>query len=140
MLLEFANSLNIKNKHVGPINEASRGTFDGDYFSTLKRTKIILSCQPENWEGDSRTWEALSSGALLFLDETYTPVPNPLEHEKHVVFYNPNDLDDLKDKIEYYLSHTDEADKIAKNGFNHAMKYHRTINRIDHILKVIGKD
>lgn len=138
-IIEFAKTIKAPKTHVGEINDAGRDTFDKKYLSTLKRSKIVLSCQPERWEGDSRTWETLANRALLFTDPLYTPIPHQLEDGKHCVFYNPNDLDALRDKINYYLNNPKEARKIAENGYKHAMKYHRTINRIDNILEIIGE-
>merc|ERR1711957_944835 len=38
------------------------------YFDALGRAKIVVTCNPAEWEGDFRLWESLLSGALVFVD------------------------------------------------------------------------
>lgn len=109
------------------------------YFKLMRRSKIVVNCSPSNWEGDVRIWEAFASGALVFSNKLYTPMPHPFINGKHCVFYelpSPS-LGELREKILYFLEHTSEAKAIAKAGFDFAMKHHRVANRIDEILEVI---
>ena len=53
----------------------------------------------------------------------------------HAVFYDNNNQTDLVSKLDYYRENTEEAGKIAVNGYLHAMKYHRTVNIIDYVLR-----
>jgi hypothetical protein len=42
-----------------------------------------------------RTWEALAAGALVFVDKMLVidKLPHPLEHKKHIIFYDLTDYD-----------------------------------------------
>jgi len=64
---------------------------------------------------------------------------HPLIDEKHCIFYEMSDsgLEKLRKKILYFLKNPVHAAVIAKTGHDFTMKYHRTSNRIDEILKVI---
>ena len=75
-----------------------RTTIQKDYYNKMFHSKIVVTCNPDNWEGDYRTWEALSTGALTFVDNMKTPIINPLINEKHVIFYDRNNLLELKKK------------------------------------------
>lgn len=97
--------------------------------------QIIVTVNPANWEGDFRLWEALGTGALIFVDPVFVPHPYPLQDKVHVVYFSNNDKDDLWQKLDYYRAHPIEARKIAIQGYLHAMKYHRTVNMIDYILR-----
>ncbi len=110
-----------------------------EYFRLLKRSRIVVTCNPGRWDGDHRTWEALANGALVFIDKIYFPLSHPLIDGKHCIFYEPSDqgLMELWKRILYYMENQDEASAIAKEGHEFAMKYHRTSNRIDEILEVI---
>lgn len=143
-VLETLSNLQIKGKtYIGEFNKGSmRGFNDNrmqDYFRLLKQSRIIVTCNPNPWEGDHRTWEALASGALVFVDRMFTPMPHPLIDGKHCIFYDISlsGLDYLKQQIIFYLANPDKAVGIAKAGYEHAMKYHRTSNRIDNILDVV---
>ncbi len=143
-VLKFIKSMNIKEKkQIGELNDGHMGAFDDEdmrkYFRTLKRSRIVVTCNPSRWEGDHRTWEAFASGALVFVDKMYVPMRMPLFDEMHCIFYDLSDqgLKRLREKILYYLEHRDEADIIAHAGHVFTMKHHRASNRIDEILEVI---
>jgi len=105
----------------------------------LKRSRIVVTCNPNKWEGDHRTWEAFASGALVFVDKMYTPMVHPLIDGEHCIFYEMSEigLRELRSVIFYYLDNLTEAEEIARTGHEFTMKYHRASNRIDEILDVI---
>ena len=109
------------------------------YFNALRNTKILVTCNPDKWEGDSRLWEALGSGCLVFVDRMFTPIINPLIDGKHLIYYDltENGLEILYKKILYYLENEDEYNKIRISGFNFLKENHLPIHRINQIFKNI---
>ena len=105
------------------------------YFQQMFNSRIIVTVNPADWEGDFRLWESLCTGALIFVDPLYVPHPYPLKHGEHVIHYDNNNKTDLYMKLDYYRANPTEARRIAVNGYLHAMKYHRTVNMIDYILR-----
>ena len=142
-VLEFMKEMNLQgNIQMGGFNRGGRGDFPQDvrdYFRLLKRSRIVVTCNPTKWEGDHRTWEAFANGALVFVDRMWTPLAHPLIDGEHCIFYDLSDigLQELRAVILYYLKHTTEAEIIARKGHEFTMKYHRASNRIDEILDVI---
>ena len=143
-VLNLIKGMNIKGKtQIGELNKEGARGFNAplmrDYWKLLRRSKIVITCNPSKWEGDHRTWEAFANGALVFIDKIYTPMVHPLVDGKHCIFYELSDLGlkELREKILYYLDHTAQAEAIAKRGFDFTMKYHRASNRIDEILERI---
>ena len=142
-VLEFMKGMNLQgNIQMGGFNRGGRGDFPQDardYFRLLKRSRIVVTCNPTKWEGDHRTWEAFANGALVFVDRMWTPLTHPLIDGEHCIFYDLSDigLQELRAMILYYLKHTTEAEVIARKGHEFTMKYHRASNRIDEILDVI---
>ena len=143
-VLELLEKMDIQGKT--QIGELSKGNLRRwneldmrEYFRLLKRSRIVVTCNPTRWEGDNRTWEAFANGALVFVDKIYTPMVHPLVDGKHCIFYEMSEvgLQELRAVILYYLKHTTEADIIAKEGHEFTMKYHRASNRIDEILDII---
>ena len=98
-----------------------------------------MTCNPDKWEGDHRTWEAFANGPLVFVDRMYTPMVHPLIDGEHCIFYDLSDegLEELRKKILYFLENPTQAEAIAKAGHEFTMKYHRASNRVDEILDVI---
>ena len=119
----------------GDVNSGGR-EINEVYFNSMRRAKIVVTCNPSHWEGDFRTFEALASGALVFVDEMYTPHPRPFVDGEHVVVYDNSDPEAFFEKLDYYLSHPQEAQKLAAAaGLRHALRYHRAVSRLDFVLR-----
>ena len=143
-VLDLLGRMDIQGKtYIGEFNAGTMQRFNApdmrDYFRLLRRSKIVVTCNPDKWEGDHRTWEAFANGALVFVDRMWTPLVHPLIDGKHCIFYDPSDegLEELQKRILYFLQETDHAEEIARAGHEFTMKYHRASNRIDEILDVI---
>jgi len=125
------------NIHVGLCGargEKGRNNIQKDYYEKMFHSKIVVTCNPCTWEGDYRTWEGLSTGAMVMVDKMITPIINPLINNKHVVFYDRDDFLKLKKQILFYLKNPDLIKKIAKEGNDYALSFHKASDRIDEIL------
>ena len=121
----------------GKAGPKGRNSIQEKYYEKMFNSKIIVTCNPCKWEGDYRTWEALSSGSLVIVDKMITPIKNPLINEKHVIFYDRDNLEELKTKILFYLKNEKLREKIAKDGNEYALKFHKPSDRIDEILNYL---
>ena len=72
----------------GPVG---RSRVAPEYKHCLYDSKIVLHANPDHWEGDSRLWEALASGALVFVDRMHAPLKQPLVDGEHLIFYDLTD-------------------------------------------------
>ena len=79
------------------------------------------------------------SGALVFVDNaTYLhQIPNPIVHKQHVILYDIKDKDGMLNQLQYYATHKEEAQAIARAGYVHVRQYHMAINRADYLLTKI---
>ena len=143
-VLELIDSMKIKGKtQIGEFNQGTMRAFNEldmrEYFKLLKRSRIVVTCNPDPWEGDHRTWEAFANGAMVFVDRMFAPMVHPLIDGEHCIFYDlsAKGLKILEGQIEYALVNTSFTERIAKAGHEFTMKYHRTSNRIDEILEKI---
>jgi hypothetical protein len=132
---EYGKERNVQNFISGEVNTATRTTVSKQYFEQMFNAQIIVTVNPANWEGDFRLWESMCTGALVFVDPIFVPHPFPIQDKVHVIFFSNKDRDDLFRKLDYYRANPLEARKIAVQGYLHAMKYHRTVNMIDYILR-----
>ncbi len=134
-------SKKFKNKNIfvgisGIDGEAGRMDEDNQsYYETMLNSKIVVTCNPDKWEGDYRLFEALSCGPMVMVDSMITPVKNPFVNKKHLIYYNS--LTELENEINYYLNNEEERNRIANEGYSHTLTYHKSSDRIDEILEII---
>lgn len=107
------------------------------YAEMLAASKIFVNSNGKRNCMTMKYFEAIASGCLLITDK-----PNDFEewqfHEdKNCVLYS--DLDELKNKLEYYLKHQEESRKIANNGRHMFSMYHTNYIRTGEILNAITK-
>jgi hypothetical protein len=58
--------------------------------------------------------------------------------KKEIIFYSHGDLEDLTNKIDYYLEHDEEREKIRMLGHNRTKREHTYVHRWATILKELG--
>lgn len=132
---EKLNDYNIFVGVKGKSGAIGRQTIQTPYYEQILDSKIVVTCNPDGWEGDWRLFEALSCSPLVMVDKMLTPLYNKLEHEKHLIYYSLQDKEDLKDKIIFYLNNLNQAQTIASDGYNHARQYFTPVRIVDQMLK-----
>jgi spore maturation protein CgeB len=107
----------------------------------LYDSKIVLHANPDWWEGDARLWEAVASGALVFVDRMCQPIAHPFVDGVHVIFYDLTDdgMRELERRVLYYLAHDDERETIGRRGREFALARHRAVDRVETILDLIER-
>lgn len=101
--------------------------------------KILLN---DHWDDmreygiiSNRIFDALAVGAFVISD--YIPEINTL-FEGNVVTYQTKE--DLKEKVDYYLKHTEEREQMAKRGQEIVLRSHTFRDRTGKILAILGGD
>jgi hypothetical protein len=128
--------------HIGQINSASRSVgeacyFDQDYLKMLKRCKILVTCEPSFWSGDSRLGEGFAARSLVFSDKIYVPYPNKPVHKEHLVEFEVGRYDQIEGELLDYLRNPQEARFVAENGYQLAKKYHTPLARMSYVIDTI---
>ena len=91
---------------------------------------------PDYWS--DRVYETMGRGGFI-IHPYISGMEKHFTDKKHLVFYNFNNFEQLKNLIDYYLAHPEEAETIRKAGFNHVKNNHTYKNRWTHILKEVLK-
>lgn len=110
-----------------------------DLARLIHRSKIILNISKGIWFSIEsgitvRTYQVLAHGGFLLteycheLEETLTP-------GKDVETYR--DIEELNDKIAFYLKHDEARNKIAQQGYETFLKYHTTEKRAAQLLTTL---
>lgn len=99
--------------------------------------KIVINCAADHLRTlNMRLFEGMGCGALVLTD--WVPYQEKLFKDgKHYVVYR--EIDDLLGKLEYFLEHLDEAQRIAGAGYRHVMARHTYAHRAGELLTIIRK-
>jgi len=99
-------------RRVSPLSDAERAQL---YFRARIGINMHLSGTPME-TGNMRMYEVAAHGAMLLCDKGGRNAHEFIfEPDKEAVFYDS--VADMMEKIEYYLQHEEEREKIARAGF-----------------------
>lgn len=111
-----------------------------DYFQVMPKvfhlSKINLNITVRTIETgiSQRVWDVMSVGGFMLTNyqpelEEYFEIGKDLE-----VFH---DLDELMEKIDYYLNHEEERIRIAMNGYKKVKAHHKYSDRLAQIFEEV---
>lgn len=120
--------------HVGPLGEGGargRNRVQREYLAMLRRARVVVTCQPDRWEGDWRLFEALAAGALVIQDRMLLP-PAGLVPGEHFLCFDR--LGQLPALVTRYL--VDDAARlaIAERGQRAALTRHLPEHRVEQMF------
>lgn len=115
-----------------------------EWRKVYNASKIILAphyCDPDNkvfvHQISPRIFEAMACGAFV-LSDYQKDVFSLFMDGEHLVGFKT--ADELTEKIQYYLHHSDEREKIANRGRKVVLKKHRYVNRIEELLSIVRQN
>lgn len=114
-----------------------------DYWSEMPRvfhaSKINLNFTIPNIKSGIplRIWDVLGAGGFL-LTNYQAEIPYYFKEGEDLVCFDG--VDDLRDKVGYYLAHSRQRQEIARNGYEKVKEKHNYIERINTMLeKTVGR-
>jgi spore maturation protein CgeB len=115
-----------------------------EWVKAYRAARIVLVVHYQDgrvpcYQASPKLFEAMACGAFVLCDDQ-KDARALFQDGVHVVFFK--DPVDLKAKVEYYLAHPDERERIAKAGRAEVLRAHTYRHRIAEILKgveAVGK-
>ena len=105
------------------------------YIKAINQTKIcIISTNVFN-SPNMKFTEFTSCGSFVLSDKPADMEDLGFKDGKHMVIYK--NLNDLENKIRYYLKHDKEREKIAEQGMNFTRKHHNNTTRIEQFTAAV---
>ncbi len=83
-----------------------------------------------------RLFETAAVGSFQIVDDR-PGVREWFEVGEHLVTYS--DLQDLRAKVQYYLAHDDERERIAAAGRAHVLENHRYDQRLEKVEALLSE-
>lgn len=108
-----------------------------DVLATLKIVIGDTVHSPYYWS--NRVYEMTGRGAFM-IHPKVKGLEKEFQYYKHFIPYQYNDWQGLKEKIDYYLTHDEEREKIRKAGYEYCHKHHTYRNRVKDILSILENE
>ena len=67
----------------------------------------------------------------------HTPNPEETVAMAAKLCYSPSDIESLKEKIDYFLTHDEDREKIRKAGYEFTHKNYTYTKRVEEMLRVL---
>jgi hypothetical protein len=116
---------------VGNKGKKGRNGISHEYIRALLEFKIVVLAQRDRWEDHLRLFEAMTSGALVISDQALDFPWGVVDTETIVVYKT---MEEMQDKILYYLDHREERLRIARAGRDLALNHHRERHRYEDLI------
>lgn len=113
----------------------NRRVFLEELAKLYSSSKIVVNHTADTIKSfNMRIFEGMGCGALVLTD--YVPkIEEIFTDGKHLVIFE--NRHDLIEKIDYYLNNIDEAEKIAKAGYEHLISNHTYEHRAQQLIDMI---
>ncbi len=114
-----------------------------DYWREMPKvfhlSKINLNITSRSIESGipQRVWDIMAVGGFC-LTNYQDEIADYFEVGKDLEVYH--DLDELADKVDYYLKHEDRRIRIAMNGYKKVRKKHSYNDRLEDVIKYLFKE
>lgn len=143
-LIELSKYYNVNVYSNSNVNDLLRIQYCGsvDYWSEMPQvfheSKVNLNFTIPNIKSGIplRIWDVLGSGGFL-LTNYQAEIPFYFKEGEDLVCFDG--MDDLREKVGYYLSHEQERQEIAENGYRKVKEHHSYKKRIQSILDIVEK-
>ncbi len=112
---------------------------DEEMFEIYRKSKIVINIDqqiPEEEGLNLRPFEVTAAGSFLINDSIKDDIFRLFKDGEEVVVFK--DAQDLRKKVEHYLSHEEEREKIARAGFERTKKEHTYLDRFSEMFKIIN--
>ena len=110
-----------------------------DMYHALARSKITLNRHinvAENYANNMRLYEATGVGSLLLTDRKDN-LGEIFEIDKEIITFSSQE--EAAELIQYYLQHTEEAEKIAKAGQARTLRDHTYKQRMEELSNTLNR-
>lgn len=108
-----------------------------EYAQTINQARIWVATNAEHGDLTPRFCEVPACRTLLFCNEQLHDTFNTIFKDGVTCVYFKNDLSDFVQKVEYYLSHVDEYNKIVDYAYKYFHTHHNTVSHIDTLTEIV---
>ena len=105
----------------------------------FNETKIVLNIHLSKLPNtETRLCEVLGAGSFLLSEEISSK--NLFLDGQHLAYWKRDNLEDLVSKIDYYLTHEEERERIADQGHQFALSHHTINHRVRQLMHMVHSE
>jgi len=111
---------------------------DEEMPNIYRQSKIVINIDqqiPEEEGINLRPFEVTGAGTFLLNDPIKADIRRLFNDGQEVVVFK--DAADLRSKVEYYLAHNVERERIARAGFERTKKEHTYLDRFSQMFNIV---
>lgn len=120
------------------INSFTEKIIKGKYIDKINRSKMFVTSNNVYDSMSMKYTEVMACGTLLLAHKPEDFDLLGYKNGYHLVLFK--DLNDLHDKILYFLKHDKEREGIAKNGMAFVQKKHSNIVRVKQFTEIVTRE
>lgn len=102
-----------------------------EYSESIRNARIGLNLCGYGFD-TVRFWELPAHGCMLLSESLPIHIPHAFEDGRHAIFFSG--IETLTEKLQYFLAHPDEAQRIAEAGHAHLLEHHTSEARARQML------
>jgi len=113
---------------------------DKEMAEIYRKSKIVINIDqqiPEEVGLNLRPFEVTAAGTFLLNDPIKKDIFRLFEDGEEVVVFK--NKEDLREKVNYYLIHDQEREKIAQAGFKRTKKEHTYLDRFEQMFNIVSQ-
>lgn len=128
-----------------PLKDCYRGVITPDkVLSVYRRSKIVTNIHYDKSGSDSeginlRPFETMASGAMLISDDSRAEMSRLFKDREEFISFPTGNYEEFKRLVKYYLDHSEERMRIAKNGYDAVMGKHTYLVRMREMMDIVQK-
>lgn len=111
-----------------------------EWIKIFSAAKIVIVIHFQDgktpcYQASPKVYEALACKCFILVDRQ-KDVFSLFDDRKHLVSFD--NVEDLKEKIIYYLENSNKRERIAAKGYEEVLKKHTYVHRMKHMLSMIN--
>jgi|WetSurSiteA1Bulk_404760.scaffolds.fasta_scaffold02221_5 hypothetical protein len=121
-----------------PISLVTKKLLHQKYVSVINASRIFVTSNNVFGSPSMKYTEVLACGTFMLADRPADFKVLGFKDGEHLVLYN--NMNDLVDKVKYYLAHPKERVKIERQGMNFVRENHNNTVRMNYQIDIIRKE
>ena len=102
-----------------------------NYHDVNAMARVIVTSEPDNWEGDFRMWESFAAGAAVAMATVHAPVQPPFLDGVHCLLFDRDAPQDVIPRIQALLDNEPTRLRMAAAAQDLVRRHHTPLARAD---------